>query len=214
MATESHAAGQPAPTWKNLVFKNRGLLLVPVAIVLIVLGRPSLESAIVGIVVAALGELVRIWAVGYSGVTTRADVVTAPELVTAGPYSRMRNPLYVGNAITALGFWIALSGKVSLLAAAVMLVCVVLLIGGVYGIIIPLEEQFLERQFGGAYRRYKDQVPRIIPTSRPLKQQQQRGRWRSEVIVRAESITLSYFLLMAIIVVLKLGPLSHFGARF
>ena len=48
MATEPHAAGEPARSWKNLIFKNRGLLLVPVAIVLIVLGRPSLESAIVG----------------------------------------------------------------------------------------------------------------------------------------------------------------------
>src|SRR5579872_954434 len=109
---------EPIPGWKNVVFKNRGLLLVPVAVVLVVFGRPSLESAIVGILVAACGELLRIWAVGYSGVTTRANVVTAPALVTAGPYSRMRNPLYVGNTIIAVGFWIALSGNVSLPHAA------------------------------------------------------------------------------------------------
>lgn len=205
---------KPVQSWKDAIFKNRGLLLVPVAIILIVLGRPSLESAIIGIVVAALGEVVRIWAVGYSGVTTRANVVTAPALVTAGPYSRMRNPLYVGNAITALGFWIAFSGRLSFSEALVMLACVLLVVGGVYGVIIPLEEDFLEKQFGGQYRRYRDQVPRIVPASRPLNKQQQRGQWHAQVIKRAESITLSYFLFMTIAVLLKLGPLSQFGPRF
>ncbi|HLW37202.1 MAG TPA: isoprenylcysteine carboxylmethyltransferase family protein [Candidatus Eremiobacteraceae bacterium] len=201
-------AEQTTRSWKDLVFKNRGLLLVPIALVLIVFGRPSLESAIIGIVVAAAGEMLRIWAVGYSGVTTRANVVTAPQLVTAGPYSRMRNPLYVGNAIIALGFWTAFSGRVPLWVAAAMLLCVIVLIGGVYGVIVPLEERYLEQQFGGEYRRYRGQVPRIVPASKPLMQQQQRGRWRSDVIVRAESITLSYFLLMVVLVCLKLGRLS------
>jgi len=201
-------AEQTTRSWKDLVFKNRGLLLVPIALVLIVFGRPSLESAIIGIVVAAAGELLRIWAVGYSGVTTRANVVTAPQLVTAGPYSRMRNPLYVGNAIIALGFWTAFSGRVPLWVAAATLLCVIVLIGGVYAVIVPLEERYLEQQFGGEYRRYREQVPRIVPATKPLMQQQQRGRWRSDVIVRAESITLSYFLLMVVLVCLKLGRLS------
>src|SRR5579872_3495467 len=143
-------AEQTTRSWKDLVFKNRGLLLVPIALVLIVFGRPSLDSAIIGIVVAAAGELLRIWAVGYSGVTTRANVVTAPQLVTAGPYSRMRNPLYVGNAIIALGFWTAFSGRVPLWIAAATLLCVIVLIGGVYGVIVPLEERYLEQQFGGS----------------------------------------------------------------
>lgn len=206
-------SAQNPSSWKHVVFKNRGLLLVPVAIVLLVFGRPSIESAVIGIGVAALGELIRIWAVGYSGVTTRANVVTAPDLVTAGPYSRLRNPLYAGNAIIALGFWIAFTGRVSVLQAAVMLACVSVLVVGVYGVIIPLEEEFLEKQFGAAYKRYREKVPRIMP-SKPLNRNQQRGTWRPEVILRAEIITLSYFLLMVVAVLLKLGPLSGLGPHF
>jgi len=189
------------------------MLLVPVAIVLVVFGRPSKESAVIGIGVAVLGELIRIWAVGYSGVTTRANVVTAPDLVTAGPYSRLRNPLYAGNAIIALGFWIAFTGRVSILQAAVMLACVLVLVVGVYGVIIPLEEEFLEKQFGAAYKRYREKVPRIVP-SKPLNRNQQRGSWRAKVILRAEIITLSYFLLTVVAVLLKLGPLSGLGPHF
>src|SRR5208283_1530212 len=94
-----------------LVFKNRGLLLAIPAAMLALFGRPSATSVALGIPVAIAGELIRCWAVGYSGVTTRGDHVEAPRLVTAGPYAYVRNPLYVGNFITALGFAVAYTGK-------------------------------------------------------------------------------------------------------
>ena len=85
---------------------------MPVALALIIFGQPTELSASIGVAIALCGELLRIWAVGYSGDTTRADVVTAPELVTAGPYALVRNPLYLGNAIIAIGFTIAFSGGI------------------------------------------------------------------------------------------------------
>ena len=94
-----------------LVFKNRGLLLAVPAALLAAFGRPSATSVTLGLPVAIAGELIRCWAVGYSGVTTRGDRVEAPHLVTAGPYAYVRNPLYVGNFITALGFAVAYTGK-------------------------------------------------------------------------------------------------------
>jgi len=69
----------------RFIFKNRGALLVPVALALVVFGRPTIASATAGLALAALGEIIRLWAVGYSGVTTRAEVVTAPALVTPSP---------------------------------------------------------------------------------------------------------------------------------
>jgi len=200
--------------WRTIVFKNRGALLVPVALVLLVFGRPSEQSALIGIAVAALGELLRIWAVGYSGVTTRADIVTAPELVTAGPYGIVRNPLYVANAVIALGFWYAFSGGDSMLEAAVMLAIVLGLVVGVYAIIIPLEEAYLAGHFGAAYRRYLETVPSVIPTGSRLKPAERTGVWRADVIVRAEIITLTFFVLMIVMVSMKLGPWSSWGVFF
>jgi protein-S-isoprenylcysteine O-methyltransferase Ste14 len=195
----------PATTsWRTIVFKNRGLLLVPIALVLIIFGRPTALSAAIGIAVAALGELLRIWAVGYSGVTTRANVVTASTLVTAGPYSSTRNPLYIGNAFTALGFWIAFSGGVTALQSALMLALVAVFVVGVYATIIPLEEAYLSETFGAPYREYLARVPRILPLRGALPAAQRQGVWRADVILRAEVITLVFFTLMIAAVIAKL----------
>jgi protein-S-isoprenylcysteine O-methyltransferase Ste14 len=200
--------------WRTIVFKNRGALLVPVALVLLVFGRPSLSSAQIGIAVAVIGELLRIWAVGYSGETTRADIVTAPALVTAGPYGMIRNPLYVANAIIALGFWYAFAGGISTGEATMTFVVVVGLVVGVYAIIIPLEEAYLGGHFGDAYRRYVATIPRILPTGSSLAPADRAGTWKPDVIIRAEIITLIFFILMLTIVYLKLGQWSSWGIYF
>ena len=90
----------------SFIFRWRGFLLIPVALAALWLGRPSPASFALGLAVALLGEALRVWAVGYAGATTRESELAAPRLVTAGPYAFVRNPLYVGNCITALGFWI------------------------------------------------------------------------------------------------------------
>ena len=108
----AEAPPEPAelPAWRAFVFKHRGTLLALPAIALVAFGKPTRGSAAAGLPVAVAGEVLRCWAVGFTGATTRADRVTAPELVTGGPYAHVRNPLYVGNLITALGFTIAFTG--------------------------------------------------------------------------------------------------------
>jgi protein-S-isoprenylcysteine O-methyltransferase Ste14 len=204
MPLPTHDTDSPTG-WRAFVFKNRGLLLLPNALVLVIVGRPTVASATIGLIVAGAGELLRIWAVGYSGVTTRADVVTAPQLVTAGPYSLVRNPLYVGNAITALGFWFAFSGGVTPLQSALMLAVVVVSVGFVYATIIPLEESYLVQTFGDSYREYSSRVPRVLPMRGALPQAKQHGTWRSDVIARAEIVTIAFFILMTAAVLYKLA---------
>ena len=95
------------------VFKNRGALLAIPAVVLALFGKPSALSVTLGLPVAIAGELIRCWAVGYSGVTTRGNAVEAPKLVTAGPYAYVRHPGYLAGILImvasgpALGSWLA-----------------------------------------------------------------------------------------------------------
>jgi protein-S-isoprenylcysteine O-methyltransferase Ste14 len=186
---------------RAFIFKNRGLLLSLPAIALAARGKPSSSSIALGLPIAIAGELVRCWAVGYSGETTRNDVVTARKLVTAGPYAYTRNPLYIGNFVTATGFAIAFTGRNCPFMRT-------LLVGGslaamlaVYAAIVPHEEAFLQSEFPDEFERYCEAVPRVIPRSTPIDGAQ--GAWRAEVVRTAESKTFVTFGAMLLALWLK-----------
>ena len=107
------------------------------------------------------GELLRIWAVGYAGASTRARTLgAARDLVTTGPYSYVRNPLYLGNFLLSLG--------VCFIANVYWLIAV-LVVGYFcqYLPIIALEEAYLLESCGSVYQTYREQVPRFVPLFRP-----------------------------------------------
>jgi protein-S-isoprenylcysteine O-methyltransferase Ste14 len=177
--------------FQTFVFKNRGALLAVPAALLAAFGKPSALSVTLGLPLALAGELIRCWAVGYSGVTTRGDEVEAPDLVTAGPYAYVRNPLYVGNFITAAGFAIAFTGKNGRAARWSLILGSLTAMAAVYATIVPHEERFLRERFGEDFDRYCERVPRVIPQIEPAPDG--RGTWRPEVIKEAESKTFASF---------------------
>jgi len=185
----------------SFVFKNRGALLALPALVLAALGKPSAFSIAVGLPVAFAGEVVRMWAVGYSGVTTRGDAVTAPALVSAGPYAHVRNPLYVGNAITAAGFAIAFTGRNTAAMRVALIGGSLAAMGGAYAVIVPHEERYLRATFGPAFDEYVAAVPRVVPSPTPLGPQQ--GAYDPSVIGRAESRTWVTFGAMVAVLAVK-----------
>ena len=77
-------------------------------------------------------------------------------LVSAGPYSCVRNPLYLGNLLIAIGLS-AISG--SLIVAALTMVSIVLL----YIVTIRQEEKKLTPIFGEDYQAYLRDVPALVP---------------------------------------------------
>jgi protein-S-isoprenylcysteine O-methyltransferase Ste14 len=95
----------------------------------------------------------RLWCTLYIG-GRKSDLV-----VSAGPYSIMRNPLYFFSAIGAAGAG-AQSGS---LAVALLLgiLCVI-----AFQIVIRREERFLSGQFGADYQEYLARVPRFWPNMR------------------------------------------------
>lgn len=184
-----------------LVFKNRGALLTLPAALLATFGKPSAFSVTLGLPLAFAGELLRCWAVGYSGVTTRGERVEAPELVTGGPYAYVRNPLYVGNFITAAGFALAFTGRNRFVQRLALAGASLGIMYAVYATIVPHEEQFLRSQFGEAFERYCEQVPPIVPQAEPYPAA--RGTWKPEVIREAESKTFATFAAMLGLLALK-----------
>jgi protein-S-isoprenylcysteine O-methyltransferase Ste14 len=183
------------------VFKNRGALLSIPAALLAAFGKPSAFSVTLGLPLALAGELVRCWAVGYSGITTRDDRVTAPELVTAGPYAHVRNPLYVGNFLTAAGFAIAFTGSNSAPRRAALVGTALGTMAAVYATIVPHEEAFLRSQYGEEYDRYCRSVPPFVPALEPLADA--KGTWKPDVIAKAESNTFLTFGAMLALLALK-----------
>jgi protein-S-isoprenylcysteine O-methyltransferase Ste14 len=178
-------------TFQSFVFKNRGALLAIPAALLARFGRPSARSIAAGLPLAVAGEALRCWAVGYSGATTRNDTVIAPKLVTAGPYAYVRNPLYLGNFMTALGFAIAFTGRNTKAVRRALTLGSLAMMTGVYATIVPHEEAFLRAQFGDAFDRYCERVPRIVPQLEPLPDGE--GEWNPEALLRAESKTWALF---------------------
>jgi protein-S-isoprenylcysteine O-methyltransferase Ste14 len=83
----------------------------------------------------------------------------APAFVIAGPYVRVRNPLYAGAVLVLVG--IALwheSTSLLLVAGAVA--------GAAHWWVIRVEEPALHRRFGAAYAAYLRAVPRWLPGAR------------------------------------------------
>jgi len=179
---------------RAIVFKNRGALLAAPALLLVAFGKPSTASMLLGIPLALAGELLRCWAVGYSGTTTRGSTVTAPALVTAGPYAYVRNPLYVGNFITALGFALAFTGRNEPFERLGLIVVSLGTMLAVYSVIVPHEEEYLRATFGARYDEYAARVPRAFPLRAPAAPQQ--GTYDASVIASAESRTFVTFALV------------------
>jgi len=122
-------------------------------------GRPSAALHAAALVPLAAGTGVLLWCVrdfAVRGRGTLAPVDPPTELVAAGLYRWVRNPMYVGVVTTLLGhaLWFG-SARLLLYAAAVAT--------AFHLFVTRYEEPALERRFGESYRRYRAAVPRWVP---------------------------------------------------
>jgi len=85
-----------------------------------------------------------------------ARLVEGHQLVTAGPYSRVRNPIYSGM----LGMFIATAIAVGRPSAFPL--AFALFVAGTW-IRIKSEEGLLRQQFGGQFNEYAGRVPAVLP---------------------------------------------------
>lgn len=150
---------------KRFLFRWRGAILAPLAVLVVAVARPTVDSLAAGAILTLLGEGVRLWALGYTGQPTRSQDLEAPALVTAGPYGLVRNPLYLGNVLNAMGAAVAASGGLPPLPGFLLLAGVAGILVLVYGACITVEEEFLADRFGPAYEAYRRRVPALLPRS-------------------------------------------------
>ncbi len=118
-------------------------------------------ARVLGLMLVAAGALGRIWCSAF--IAGYKD----QQLVTRGPYSLCRNPLYALSMLAGLGIGLA-SGSVTLLAVTAVLLAVLHVRAA------GDEERVLLQRHGEAFRHYCEQVPRFLPR-----------RWRAEVLPSA-----------------------------
>ncbi len=126
-------------------------LRVPMGFVLLVafgwFAHPTARALACGIPISFAGLTLRAWAAGH--------LAKNQQLATGGPYAYIRNPLYAGTLLVALGLAIAAcSAWLAVLFAVVFLL--------VYLPAVMLEEQHLTKLFP-EYASYAAAVPSLIP---------------------------------------------------
>jgi protein-S-isoprenylcysteine O-methyltransferase Ste14 len=107
-------------------------------------------SEMLGLFLLTICSIGRIWSLLYiSGYKKR-------ELITEGPYSIVRHPLYVFSLIGAIGIGLA---SENILVLAVLVIFYLLY----YPLTILAEEKKLTKKFGQAYLDYIERTPRFLP---------------------------------------------------
>ncbi len=109
----------------------------------------DISFEISGLFLLTICSMGRLWALMYISGNKRL------ELITDGPYSIVRNPLYFFNLIGALGI-----GLVS--ENLLILVLMVVFYVAYYPFTVLAEEKKLEDTFGDAYLEYKRRTPRFL----------------------------------------------------
>ncbi len=144
--------------FRQILFKYRSYTPIPFLLVLVYVAHPTITSMLIGFCFVILGEFLRFWGVSYAGSETRTTGnVGASYLITKGPFSYVRNPLYLGNMLMYFGF--------GLMADSPLLALVGLFYFFFqYTMIISLEEEGLMKKFLDEYVKYFQAVPRFVPS--------------------------------------------------
>jgi protein-S-isoprenylcysteine O-methyltransferase Ste14 len=144
------------PWWFRWRGRFGGIVIVA-AVALILISVPTvvedswLDEALdaAGWAVFLIGAALRLWATLYIG--GRKDWT----LVSQGPYSICRNPLYLGSCLMLLSFAFFLDSVLILVVLAAVIFA--------YVATVRAEERMLRKTLGQEYERYCQRVPRFWP---------------------------------------------------
>ncbi|HEV3076246.1 MAG TPA: isoprenylcysteine carboxylmethyltransferase family protein [Thermoanaerobaculia bacterium] len=116
-------------------------------------------AVLLGWAVMAVGAALAascVWTFVRRGQGTPAPFDAPRQVVAAGPYRFVRNPMYLGGFLVLCGFGLVeRSGAIVIFSALWLLV--------VHLAVVFLEEPDLRRKFGSTYEDYRRTVPRWLP---------------------------------------------------
>jgi protein-S-isoprenylcysteine O-methyltransferase Ste14 len=110
----------------------------------------------IGLVLWALGLALAVWARIHLGSNwgTPMTEKNDPDLVTTGPYRRIRNPIYAGLILAIIGTAVAVSTQWLVVAA---------LVGAYFVYSAVMEQRFMATTFPDTYPAYRNSTKMLIP---------------------------------------------------
>lgn len=118
----------------------------------------SVYLQIMGALLMITGVFLRAWSSFTLGKFFRITVMLHDDhqLITSGPYSKLRHPAYAGLLLTVIGFGIALGNPIGFIVSFVLSSVAI-----IYRIIT--EEIVLLDEFGDEYKEYSKKTNSLIP---------------------------------------------------
>jgi len=148
--------------FRQHLFQYRSYTPLPFLVIMVLMAEPIVSSILAGFCIVVTGEFIRLWGVAIAGSETRTTgPVGGTFLVTRGPFSYVRNPLYLGNMLMYFGAGVMSNAIFPWLPIAALLYFIFQ-----YSLIVSLEEEYLLEKFGEEYARYCQGVSRFFPSFR------------------------------------------------
>jgi len=117
-------------------------------------------SDTIGMASLVTGGLLRFWAASYMGAWTGPQWLKVPTLITRGPYSYVRHPLYIANFLIGIGM-------IFVLEVFSLIPILLALAGFQFILVVPAEEALLKEKLGADFNLYCELVPGYIPSILP-----------------------------------------------
>ncbi len=167
----------------RILFRIRSFTPIPFYIVIILLSTLNQITLVAALILTALGESLRVWALGYIGEDSRVTKSAGAQvIVISGPYMWTRNPLYIGNILIYLGFSLLSNEFWVIVLVGTSFFCI-------YCFIVQYEEFILEKRFGYSYAVYQKNSSRFFSIPNRPTRAQASAHWNFKRMIQSEHQT-------------------------
>lgn len=182
------------------LFKYRDYTPIPFVVVTLIYAAADRNSLLIGSISMILGECIRLIGVSYIGGVSRTKTYsTGQKLINGGPFSFVRNPLYLGNLFLSTGIIILANVNIYFVFAFVVFFF------SQYIPIVLWEESNLKQIFGTEFEEYMQKVPRWIPALRPKTRSDNKVSPEFLASIRSEKNTLFAAIVLYLLILWRSG---------